>query len=269
MKLVNELVVPVAPEDAWAVLLDVERIAPCLPGASVEAAAKGEFRGTMAVKLGPIISRFEGTLRIDETDAAVGRAVLHARAREGRGQGTAAATITSTMAPVSGGTRVVVETDLRITGLAAQFGSGVMQDTSAKLMAQFAECLAEEMGRSRGTSDAAGARAPRAGAPSATTGNEGGIPLAAALPPDLPPPPPAPEGGVRWPDGILRPPGELPGGAARTAVAPPARPAPEVLDLGVAGREAVLVIGRRALTVAVALGAAALAVEATRRRRRR
>lgn len=264
MKLVNELVVPAAPEDAWAVLLDVERIAPCLPGASVEAAGNGEFRGTMAVKLGPIISRFEGTLRIDEADAAAGRAVLQARAREGRGQGTAAATITSTMAQVAEGTRVVVETDLRITGVAAQFGRGVMQDTSAKLMARFAECLAAEMERSGG----AGTRS-RAAAPSATTAGEAGIPLAAALPPDLPPPPPAPQGGVRWPDGILRPPGELPGGATRPVVEPLARPAPEVLDLGVAGREALLVVGRRALTVAVALGAAALAVEAVRRRRRR
>ena len=268
MKLVNELVVPAAPEDAWAVLLDVERIAPCLPGASVEAAGNGEFRGTMAVKLGPIISRFEGTLRIDEADAAAGRAVLQARAREGRGQGTAAATITSTMARVAEGTRVVVETDLRVTGLAAQFGRGVMQDTSAKLMARFAECLAAEMERSGGARDGAGTRS-RAAAPSATTAGEAGIPLAAALPPDVPPSPPAPEGGVRWPDGILRPPGELPGGATRPVVEPPARPAPEVLDLGVAGREAVLVIGRRALTVAVALGAAALAVEAVRRRRRR
>lgn len=268
MKLVNELVVPMAPEDAWAVLLDVERIAPCLPGASVEAAAEGEFRGTMAVKLGPIISRFEGTLRIDETDAAAGRAVLHARAREGRGQGTAAATITSTMARVSEGTRVVVETDLRITGVAAQFGRGVMQDTSAKLMAQFAECLAAEMGRSGDARDGAGTRS-RAAASNATTGNEAGIPLAAALPSDVPPPPPAQEGGVRWPDGVLRPPGELPGGAAPPVVEPSARPSPEVLDLGVAGREAVLVVARRALTVAVALGAAALALEAVRRRRRR
>jgi uncharacterized protein len=267
VKLVNELVVPMAPEDAWAVLLDVERIAPCLPGASVEAAAEGEFRGTMAVKLGPIISRFEGTLRIDETDAAAGRAVLHARAREGRGQGTAAATITSTMARVTEGTRVVVETDLRITGVAAQFGRGVIQDTSAKLMARFAECLAAEMGRSGGARDGAGTRS-RAAASSATTAGEAGIPLAAALPSDVPPPPPAPEGGVRWPDGVLRPPGELPGGVAPPVVEPPARPSPEVLDLGVAGREAVLVVGRRALTVAVALGVAALALEAVRRRRR-
>jgi uncharacterized protein len=268
VKLVNELVVPIAPEDAWAVLLDVERIAPCLPGASVEAAGDGEFRGTMAVKLGPITSRFEGTLRIDAADAAAGRAVLQARAREGRGQGTAAATITSTMARVAEGTRVVVETDLRVTGLAAQFGRGVMQDTSAKLMTQFAECLAAEIGRSGGARDGAGTR-PRAAVPSAATAGEAGIPLAAALPPDLPPPPPAPEGGVRWPDGVLRPPGELPAGASRPVVEPPARPAPDVLDLGVAGREAVLVIGRRVLTVAVALGAAVLALEAVRRRRRR
>jgi carbon monoxide dehydrogenase subunit G len=268
VKLVNELVVPMAPEDAWAVLLDVERIAPCLPGANVEAAAEGEFRGTMAVKLGPIISRFEGTLRIGETDAAAGRAVLHARAREGRGQGTAAATITSTIARVTEGPRVVVETDLHITGVAAQFGRGVMQDTSAKLMARFAECLAAEMGRSGGAGDGAGTRS-RAAASSATTAGEAGTPLAAALPSDVPPPPPAPEGGVRWPDGVLRPPGELPGGAAPPVVEPSARPSPEVLDLGVAGREAVLVVGRRALTVAVALGAAALAVEAVRRRRRR
>jgi uncharacterized protein len=146
MKLENEFTVPAPVEHAWEVLLDVERVAPCLPGAAVESGDGDEHQGTMTIKIGPITAKYQGTVKIEEADESARRAVMRAQARDSRGQGTAAATITSTMEPVEGGTRVRVETDMRVTGPAAQFGRGVMQDVSAKLMGRFADCLAAEMG---------------------------------------------------------------------------------------------------------------------------
>src|SRR3954453_1845424 len=146
MKLENEFTVPAPIDEAWAVLLDVERVAPCLPGAAVEPGGDdGEYNGTMTVKIGPITARYKGTVKIQEADEAARRAVMRAQAKDARGQGTASATITSTMEPAGEGTKVKVVTDMRVTGPAAQFGRGVMQDVSAKMMRQFAECLASEM----------------------------------------------------------------------------------------------------------------------------
>ena len=201
MKLTNEMVVPVSVDEAWAVMLDIARVAPCLPGASVDPSDGDEYRGTMKIRLGPISSSFAGTIRVEEADEAAHRAVLSARAREGRGQGTAAATITSTMEPAEEGTRVKVETDLRVTGPAASFGRGVMQDVSARLLGQFAECLAAQMGGSgAGPAAGAGAAEPRSDADfvqAAPVGDKE-VPLAGPLPPDVPEPPPT-EAGVRWP----------------------------------------------------------------------
>ena len=146
MKLSNEFTVPAPVEQAFAVLLDVERVAPCLPGAALDGGDGDTFTGTMKLKLGPIVSQYKGSVRITEADASQHRAVLRAEAQDARSSGTAAATITTVMRPVGEGTRVSVETDLRVSGPAAQFGRGVMQDVSGKLMRQFADCLAAEMG---------------------------------------------------------------------------------------------------------------------------
>jgi carbon monoxide dehydrogenase subunit G len=202
MKLENEFTVPAPVEQAWQVLLDVERVAPCLPGAALEGTEGDEHKGTMTIKIGPITSRYSGTVKIEEADEAAHRAVMRAKARDSRGQGTAAATITSTMETVDGGTRVHVETDMRVTGPAAQFGRGVMQDVSAKLMGRFADCLAEEIAGAAATGVASG------GAES-----------------ERPEPPPGPAGDSAE--------------AAARPVEPPRR-AEEVLDLGEASREAVL-----------------------------
>jgi uncharacterized protein len=221
MKLENEFTVPAGIDDAWAVLLDVQRVAPCLPGAAVEPAGDdGEFNGTMTVKIGPITARYKGSVRIEESDEANRRAVMRAQAKDARGQGTAAATITSTMEPApEGGTKVKVVTDMRVTGPAAQFGRGVMQDVSAKMMRQFADCLAEQM---------QGPPAPPEA--EATAPTAGGEVLSA---PDAGPAEPvAPSGG-----------GEVLTGASAEHVAaepPPVRPTPEVLDLGEVSRDAVL-----------------------------
>jgi uncharacterized protein len=163
MKLENEFTVPAPIDHAWEVLLDIERVAPCLPGAKLEGEEGGAHRGTMTIKVGPITSRYKGTVKIEEADEQARRAVLRAQAREGRGQGTAAATITSTMEEVEGGTRVRVETEMRVTGPAAQFGRGVMQEVSAKLMGRFADCLASEI-----TGPPAAEPEPEAAAPAAT-----------------------------------------------------------------------------------------------------
>jgi carbon monoxide dehydrogenase subunit G len=202
MKLENEFTVPAPVEAAWSVLLDVERVAPCLPGAALEGSEGDEHKGTMTIKIGPITARYTGTVKIEEADETAHRAVMRAHARDSRGQGTAAATITSTMDEVEGGTRVHVETDMRITGPAAQFGRGVMQDVSAKLMGRFADCLAEEIG------SGAASTAPAAGDSEAAR----------------PEPPPGPAGDS----------------AEAAAHAPAPRRAEEVLDLGEASRAAVL-----------------------------
>ena len=243
MKLTNEITVPAPIDEAWDLMLDVERVAPCLPGASVEASEGDEYKGSMKVKIGPIVSNFNGTLKIDEADEEAHRAVMSAKARDSRGKGSANATITSTLEPADEGTRVTVETELRVTGPAASFGRGVMQDVSAMLMTQFADCLATKLGRE------APEETPAPEAAAAAPGGNGsadGEPVARAqaLPDDVPAPP--------------------------AAQAEEQAPAPEpsednVLDLGAVGREAV---GRRAAPPAVAvLLLAALLVLLLRRRR--
>src|SRR3954454_16247887 len=198
MKLENEFTVPAPLEQAWAVLLDVERVAPCLPGASVEPSGdEGDYAGTMTIKIGPITSRYKGTVKIERADEAARVAVMRAQAKDARGQGTASATITSSMQEVPDGTRVKVETDMRITGPAAQFGRGVMQDVSAKLMRQFAECLAQEM--SAEPQPAAPTWSSAAGPGPAAPGGAGPAGRAAEDPPGAraaggePAPAPAPE----------------------------------------------------------------------------
>src|SRR3954469_23663044 len=147
MKLENEFTVPASIDQAWDVLLDVPRVAPCLPGATVEDGhgEEGEYKGQMKIKIGPITASYKGTVKIEETDEAAHRVAMKAQAKDARGQGTAAATITSTMEEVADGTKVHVVTDMRVTGPAASFGRGVMQDVSAKLMTRFADCLAQQM----------------------------------------------------------------------------------------------------------------------------
>ncbi len=111
MELNNEFRVAVPAAKTWEVLTDVERVAPCLPGAAIEGSDGDEHKGTMTIKIGPITAKYQGTVKIEEADEAARRAVMRAQARDSRGQGTAAATITSTMEPVDGGTRVVMDVE--------------------------------------------------------------------------------------------------------------------------------------------------------------
>jgi hypothetical protein len=141
MELSNDFRVAVAPSTAWAVLTDVERIAPCMPGAQLQEIEGDEYRGVVKVKVGPITAQYKGKATFVERDEQNHRAVLRAEGRDTRGQGNASATITATLVPDGEGTHVTVATDLTVTGKVAQFGRGVMADVSGKLLTQFVECL--------------------------------------------------------------------------------------------------------------------------------
>src|SRR6266542_5580128 len=144
MELTNEFTVPVPVAEAWAVLTDIERIAPCMPGTTLEEVDGEEYRGNVKVKVGPMTAQYRGAARFLERDDAAHRAVLRAEGREARGQGNAAATITATVVPDGDGSRIKVVTDLTITGKVAQFGRGVLADVSTRLMKDFADCLASD-----------------------------------------------------------------------------------------------------------------------------
>lgn len=136
-----------APVDlAWDRLLDLEKIAPCLPGAAIqERIGDGEYAGTMRVEIGPITVSYNGTVGFEEMDEKAHRAVIRATGREARGQGTATATIVSTLRDEGGGTRVNVETDMRLTGRVAQFGRGMAQSVAKEMLDEFAACLEQEI----------------------------------------------------------------------------------------------------------------------------
>jgi uncharacterized protein len=161
MQLSNSFSVPVPVDTAWATLLDVERIAPCMPGASVDRVDGDDIQGSVTVKLGPIMMRYQGTMTFTERDEAGHRAVLTAKAKEARGGGFVNATIAATLASAGDGTEVSVVTDLDVTGKAAQFGRNVLADVSRHLVGQFADNLAKEI-RTGGRTTAASATADRA-----------------------------------------------------------------------------------------------------------
>jgi carbon monoxide dehydrogenase subunit G len=160
MKLEHEFTVPTAIDEAWKVLLDVERVAPCMPGATLLTVDGDEFTGTVKVKVGPIQVTYKGQAKFAERDDSAYRAVIEASGKEARGSGTAAATVTAQLTPSGdAATKVAVETELNVTGRPAQFGRGVMEEVAGKLIGQFANCLADELG--------APAAAPAAPAPPA------------------------------------------------------------------------------------------------------
>jgi carbon monoxide dehydrogenase subunit G len=147
VELQHTFTVPLGIEEAWTAFNDLEAIAPCFPGATITSVEGDDFTGAAKVKLGPISLQYTGKGRWTSRDAAEYRAVIEALGKDKRGNGTAAATITAHLEPEGDGTRVVVDTDLKITGRPAQFGRGVIQDVGNKLLDQFAACLSERMGQ--------------------------------------------------------------------------------------------------------------------------
>jgi carbon monoxide dehydrogenase subunit G len=141
MDLAHRFTVPVPVEEAWAEFNDIASVAQCFPGATVTSAEGDTFSGSVKVKLGPIALLYNGSGTFVEKDDAGHRFVVEAKGKDKRGNGTAGATVTLTMTDADGGTSVEVLTDLSVTGKPAQFGRGVMQDVSDKLLGQFVACL--------------------------------------------------------------------------------------------------------------------------------
>jgi uncharacterized protein len=243
VKLENTFTVPVVADVAWRVLLDVERIAPCMPGATLTGKDGDDFTGTVKVKVGPVSLTYGGKATFASLDETNRVAVIEATGKETRGSGTAKAVITARMKETDGSTQVDVETDLTITGKPAQFGRGVMAEISGKLITQFADCLADTI---------AAPETPSAETePAADSADEAS---------ETPPPPQETD---------LNGSGPQPPATPRAATTPlrpvtSARPTPEAIDLlGTAG----LPVLKRLAPVLAVLGAV-LAILVVRRRGR-
>ena len=184
MELSHQFTVPIGVEETWAHFNDIASVAECFPGAQVTEADEQSFTGSVKVKLGPIALQYNGSGTFVEKDAEAHRFVVDAKGKDKRGNGTAGAKVTVTMTDAAGATDVSVETDLAITGKPAQFGRGVMQDVSDKLLGQFVACLEQRLAAPEPEQVAAEPTATDAMGASATTQQ------AAAPPPPKPPPPP-------------------------------------------------------------------------------
>ena len=147
MKLVNEFDVGVPVDRTWSTLLDVPRVARALPGATIDPDGDaGAWRGTMKIKLGPVTTEYAGTARVQDVDEDDHVASYRVEGREARGQGSAAATITTRLASAdAGGTRVVVETDMQVTGRQAQLGRSLMEEVAGTILGEFAGRLEKEL----------------------------------------------------------------------------------------------------------------------------
>jgi carbon monoxide dehydrogenase subunit G len=167
----NEFDVEAPVERVWEYLLDVHRIAPCMPGAELtETVDDRNWKGKVVVKVGPVSLSFAGTVTMQERDDAAHRVVLKATGMEQRGKGAASALVTAWAEPSDGLTRVHFTQDLTVSGAVAQFSRGMMQDVSGKLTRQFAECLQANI-----ASEAAAA--PGAAGPQATARSVAGLRL--------------------------------------------------------------------------------------------
>ena len=176
MKLENRFTVPVPVDEAWKVLLDVERIAPCMPGATLTSRDGDDFEGTVKVKVRPINLTYGGKAKFVSKDEATHVAVIDGSGKETRGTGTAKALITCRLIDKGATTEIEVDTDLNVTGKPAQFGRGVLADVSAKLVDRFAACLSEEI--RAGTPVAAAPSADGASGTSAATHSATAAPAA-------------------------------------------------------------------------------------------
>src|SRR5580692_1359154 len=157
IELDNSFTVPVPPEQAWDVLLDVERIAPCMPGASVTSVEGDEIEGQVKVKLGPLSLTYKGTAKFTDKDQASRSISIEAAGKETRGSGTASATVQANLTPGDGAgqTLVSIHTSLNVTGKPAQFGRSLLPEVSGKLIQQFATNLEAMITADTATTDTA------------------------------------------------------------------------------------------------------------------
>jgi carbon monoxide dehydrogenase subunit G len=187
MELEHSFTVPVPVDQAWDVLLDVERVAPCMPGATLDSVDGDGIKGRIKVKVGPISMTYAGTARFTEQNRDAGVITMEAAGKETRGSGTAAATVRSELHGQDGQTEVTVHTSLNVTGRPAQFGRGVMADVSAKLIGIFATNLAAMLTAGNDPAPAPAAPVPAAPVPAA--------PVPAAPEPAVPEPAAGPASG--------------------------------------------------------------------------
>ena len=145
MDLEHSFIIPVPPEQAWQALLDVEQVAPCMPGATVDGFDGENISGKIKIKVGPVQMTYAGKARFTEKDEATKTVVLEASGKETRGSGTASATIRSSLQDEAGQTRVLVRTTMTVTGRPAQFGRGVMAEVGGRIIGKFASNLAAEL----------------------------------------------------------------------------------------------------------------------------
>jgi carbon monoxide dehydrogenase subunit G len=146
VKIENSFEVPAARAAAWELLMDVPRVVPCMPGATLtETVDENQWKADMSVKLGPIALVFATDVTREGVDEAAGTVTLNAKAREKRGRGGAQAAIQSTLTEAEAGTRIDIVTDLTLSGAVAQYGRGIVQDVSAQLVSRFADCLRAQL----------------------------------------------------------------------------------------------------------------------------
>lgn len=189
MELKHHFTVPSSLEDTWRSFNQLEEIAPCFPGAVLTGVEGDTFTGTVKIKLGPIAMMYAGTGQFLSRDESTHTVVIEASGKDKRGNGTAGATVTAVLAAAGDGTTVDVSTDMNVTGKPAQFGRGVIQDISDKLLEQFVQCVIRNAGRGedgqdkrapvdggQGEPGPAGVDSPGQGAQSASSGNAGTIP---------------------------------------------------------------------------------------------
>ncbi|MBL7258187.1 SRPBCC family protein [Paractinoplanes lichenicola] len=153
MKITNEFTVHTPIERAWQVLTDLEGVAPCLPGAQLTGVDGDVYKGKVKVKVGPVISDFAGTAQFTEKDDSAYRAVIDAKGRDARAGGNASALVTASLTPAGESTLVSVDTDLKISGKLAQFGSGMIKEISNKLLAEFVTNLEAKLATDPATTD--------------------------------------------------------------------------------------------------------------------
>jgi carbon monoxide dehydrogenase subunit G len=176
----NEFQVPASIDRAWAYLLDVEKIAPCAPGAELtEVVDDHTWKGKINLKLGPIAMSFAGTVTVAERDEANHRVVLKAQGQEQKGKGAANATVTSWLEPAGadGATIVKMQADITLTGTVAQLSRGLLPDVSARLTNQFADCLRDNLTAGERSPTPASAASPASPRPQQPPAAIGGIRL--------------------------------------------------------------------------------------------
>ncbi|KAA0929050.1 SRPBCC family protein [Streptomyces apricus] len=149
MDFTHEFRVNLPPDAAWDLLTDVERVAPCMPGAQLTGVDGDAYNGVVKIKVGPMTVQYKGVVSFEEKDAQGRTAVLRARGRDTRGQGNADARVTARLVPDAAGTAVTVDTRLTVTGRIAQFGRGMIEEVSGRLLAQFVDNLEDRLAAER------------------------------------------------------------------------------------------------------------------------